>query len=261
MAQPIILVADPNPLTHRRVLEALSDVRLDIVTARDAQEAEKKAREAPIAVLLSATVLPRGNGYDLTRAIRALHPGVKAWLLSGGFEVYNVERARDAGVMGQLAKPISASLLRSTVSSVLDQSAPAEAAEAPPPAEASPQAVEDEAVDVPVEPLDGQGNYAPPTSVERIATFLPRDYVELPLVRVDPDVVGPALERAILEVLPEVVEVVLRRVLRTSSSFRDLVETAVDEAVREKLPALAERLVAERVRELAARGADDLDAL
>jgi hypothetical protein len=58
--------------------------------------------------------------------------------------------------------------------------------------------------------------YRPPTSSERIATFLPRDYEELPRVAVDPAVVGPAVEQAILEVLPEVVETVLRRTLETS---------------------------------------------
>ena len=73
--------------------------------------------------------------------------------------------------------------------------------------------------------------------------------------------IGPAIERAILEVLPEVVDVVLRRVLQSSSSFRDLVEVAVDEAVRAQVPAIAQRLVQERLSELAARGPDDAEHL
>jgi len=77
--------------------------------------------------------------------------------------------------------------------------------------------------------------YRPPTSSERIATFLPRDYEELPRVAVDPAVVGPAVEQAILEVLPEVVETVLRRTLETSGTLRDIVEAAVEEAVKKAI--------------------------
>lgn len=77
--------------------------------------------------------------------------------------------------------------------------------------------------------------YRPPTSSERIATFLPRDYDELPRVAVDPAVVGPAVEQAILEVLPEVVEAVLRRTLETSGTVRQIVEAAVEEAVKKAL--------------------------
>jgi DNA-binding response OmpR family regulator len=77
--------------------------------------------------------------------------------------------------------------------------------------------------------------YRPPTSRERIATFLPRDYDELPRVAVDPAVVGPAVEQAILEVLPEVVETVLRRTLETSGTLREIVDAAVEEAVKKAM--------------------------
>ena len=59
------------------------------------------------------------------------------------------------------------------------------------------------------EPPPARARFNGLTSQERIASILPRDYRELPLVQVDPEVVIPALERAVLEVLPEVVEAVL----------------------------------------------------
>jgi hypothetical protein len=94
---------------------------------------------------------------------------------------------------------------------------------------------------------------SPPISEERLATFLPRDYQDVPLVQVDPDVVGPAVERAILEVLPEVVEAVLRHALGSSTAFRNLVSAAVDESVRETLPDIAAKVVRERLALLEAR--------
>lgn len=271
MAQSLILVVDPNPLTHRRVVEALAELRLEIVCVRDAPEALARAAASPVAVLLASVLLPRGNGYDLVRAVRAQHPAASCFLLAGGFDVYNGDRARDAGVAGRIGKPVNSEGLRAQIIGILGAE-PAVASTAGPstvePA-ATPVSVEGP-VDVAVEALDGAEPaevaedttpYTAPTSSERIATFLPRDYAQIPLVRVDPTVVGPAMERAILEVLPEVVEVVLRRALHSSQTFRDLVETAVDDAVRAQLPAIAERLVAERVNELAARRADDVDAI
>jgi hypothetical protein len=70
---------------------------------------------------------------------------------------------------------------------------------------------------------------------------------------VDPDVISPAVERAILEVLPEVVEAVLRTALGSSNAFRDLVAAAVDESVREALPEIATRAVRERLAQLEER--------
>jgi Arc/MetJ family transcription regulator len=92
----------------------------------------------------------------------------------------------------------------------------------------------------------------PPVTEERLATFLPRDYRQVPLVQVDPEVVGPAVERAILEVLPEVVEAILRHALGSSTAFRELVSASVDEAVRDALPEVATRVVRERLAQLEA---------
>ena len=91
---------------------------------------------------------------------------------------------------------------------------------------------------------------APPPTEERFATIIPRDYKSHPLVSVDPDVVGPAMERAVLEVLPEVVEAVIRNAVASSPAFRDLVAVAVEEAVREMLPAIAAKAVRERIAEI-----------
>ncbi len=53
-----------------------------------------------------------------------------------------------------------------------------------------------------------------------------------------------------MEVLPEVVEAVLRQALVSSPAFRDLVSVAVEEAVRNQLPAIAARVVEARLAEI-----------
>jgi hypothetical protein len=60
-----------------------------------------------------------------------------------------------------------------------------------------------------------------------------------------------------MEVLPEVVESVMRRMLRTTPAFRDLVEVAVDEVVRDLLPTIAKQMVQDRLAELEGQEPED----
>ena len=271
MHQSHVLVVDPNPLILQRVKTALAGSEFGILSARDAIEAENCANGHEIAVVLSSTGLPRGNGYDLARSLLSEHPHAKIFLLSGGFEVYNRDRAEQAGVAGRISKPFSADGLRTRLEKILG---PLKAAEAAVSDDALPIRVPDEASHPPptngmsdvealpemltgsLEPLSDEpmpANYRPPGANERIAAIIPRDFRELPAPGASVEALKPALERAVMEVLPEVVEAVLRRALQTSPAFRDLVEVAVDEAVRAHLPTIARRVVQERLAEIEAQ--------
>jgi CheY-like chemotaxis protein len=242
MAQAVVLVVDSNPQTARRVEDVLEGSAYGVAVARDASEAATLAEAQEVAVVLTSISMPRGNGYELVRAIRERHPSAIGFLLTGGFEVINRNRAESAGVHGQISRPVSLEALRSALEPVLGSLDGVRSAvvEAPPAAPPPP-------------------DWRPTTSNERVATFLPRDKVSAPRVSVDPAVVGPAMEAAILEVLPEVVEALLRRSLDSSTAFRSMVETAVDEVVRERLPAMLTGLVQERLAEIQARSQGDAD--
>jgi len=247
-----VLVVDPNPATAQRVEAALHGVAYQVLAARTPAAALELVDGADVGLVLAAASLPGGSGYDFAAMVRERWPAASTILMTGGFEVYNADRASKAGVAGHLAKPFSESALRELVEKLVGplvtEPVPAPV-EAPPPAPA----------EVPPTPTEPTAPVAvplpsPPITEERLATFLPRDYREVPLVQVDPDVVGPAVERAILEVLPEVVEAVLRHALGSSTAFRDLVAAAVDESVRETLPDIAAKVVRERLALLEARG-------
>lgn len=253
MAPSYVLVVDPSPTTARRVEEALRGSELSVLSARDATEATAVAEGSDIAVVLSSASLPRGNGYDLARALRERHPAAAVFLLAGGFEVFNAQRATDAGVIGQIRKPFTVESIRASLEQALGPiPARSNGVSAEPSAEMAELGLDQ------LEPLDEhsasssalpRASARPPASDERVATFIPRDYQQLEPVAVDPEVVGPAMERAILEVLPVVVQRLLRHNLSASPDFRDLVEQAVAEAVRTQLRELVEDTVRERVRE------------
>lgn len=253
MPHSYVLVVDPNPTTARRVEESLRGAGYGFLSARDATEAAAAAEGMDLAVVLASASLPRGNGYDLARSLRERHPAAAVFLLAGGFEVYNAQRAADAGVIGQIRKPFSTEGLRAHLEQVLGplgSGAGAPAAEPAELTELAESALEPLVATTPVvTPPAPRVPGRPPASDERVATFLPRDYQQIEPVAVDPQVVGPAMERAILEVLPIVVQRVLRHSLVAAPEFRDLIEVAVDEAVRAQLPEIVERVVRERLRE------------
>lgn len=255
-----VLVVDPNPTTLSRVESAFQGSAYSILSARDAVEAEDRANGQDISLILSSTGLPRGNGYDLARTLLADHPSAKVFLMSGGFEVYNRARAEQAGVAGRISKPFSADGLRARLESVIGPFQPedpegddfyAPSSDAFPPSSAPPAALEIDLTD-PIRPLDAPAGYTPPLEEERVATIVPRDYQETPARGASMASLEPAVEAAVLEVLPEVVEAVLRRMMQTSTAFRDLVEVAVDESVRAHLPSIARRVIRERIAEIEA---------
>lgn len=250
MSLPAVIVVDPNPATHRRFAEAFPHAAWTVHIARDAREAAEVAAREPVLLALLSASLPGGSGYQLAADLAAAHPTATVLLMTGGYEVYNKARAAAAGVAGHLAKPFTSAGLQELVASTLGPLPAAAPAEAPaPPVAAAP--VEPE-VPPPAPVAQEVPPHAPLTTPERIATILPRDYADVPVVAVDPEVVSPALERAVLEVLPEVVEAVLRQALQGSPAFRDLVSVAVSEAVAESLPAIATRVVEARLAEIEA---------
>ncbi len=272
-----VLVVDASPLSARRVQEALRGTGLRLVVAASATEAEVAIEAGGIAVALAALSFPGGNGYDLARSVKTRSPEAVVFLLCGGFEVFNGERADLVGVYGRINRPFTVDTLIRHLEAALGplaaspadptasapefdpvphaRRAPTDAAAPVPDNADSIQAYDGPIAPAPEPPL-ASGAPRPAVGDERLASFLPREWRSHPPVRVDPEVIGPALERAILEVLPEVVEVLLTKALTRSPALRDLIEVAVDEAVRAQIGPIARRVIRERLAEIEAGGED-----
>lgn len=236
MSRKTVLVVDPNPANHRRAQEAFHGSGFPMLFAKSQADAESACQGQSVDLILSAVRLPKGTGYDLARSLRERFPAALVFLMAGGFDVYDAARAAESGVDGKIAVPFTAASLRLRVEQAIGPMALGL-----PEISTSDLAPMDEAVsyDAPLPTYDGpladsEAQPVPDTD-QRMASFLPRDFRQPEPVAVDPAVVGPALERAILEVLPEVVEGVLRNTLVSSPDFRDLVATAVEKAVRDEL--------------------------
>jgi DNA-binding NarL/FixJ family response regulator len=266
----VVLVVDPLAQTSQRVAQALVGTRLEIRTARDPTDAEVILDREVVSAVFTAVVLPGGNPYDLTRSVHARHPEAAVFLVSGGFDVVNHERAAEAGIAGRLSRPFTSEAVRRALEGALGPLTGDPSAES---SELGEETLDPASVEALGEvesqllqstlPMAGpavaaaprlvtapEPLAAPPIADERRASFLPRDWRTLPPVQVDPEVVGPAMERAILAILPEVVEILLNKAITTSPAFREMVEVAVEAALREELPGIARKVIRERMAEI-----------
>lgn len=244
MSRKTALVAHPSPAVLQSVQAALQGLDVAVVHAPDGR---RPGQPGPLDIVFVGLRLHGGaSGYELARQLREAHPAALVLLVAGAMEVVDRARVDASGADGVLYPPITAKVIRARLEATLGPIAPgpvgsgpagghgpgpaaAGAALAPGTSRAGSSLAPESALSPsPVPP--------PMPSDERLATFLPREFRPTEPVTVDPALVGPALERAILEVLPEVVEAVLRNALVTSPTFRDQVRAAVDRAVAEQLP-------------------------
>ncbi len=243
-----VLVVHPDPVTHRKVDQALVQTGFLVLHNRGSEGLDEVLVDQQVHVVLSAITLDGSNGYDLSRELRDRFPAALILLLAGGFEVYNVERAGACGVDGRLGVPFTPISLRAILEEKLGPLPRQAGGESETSAEVSGrfEANFEGGRTQPVGQGLGGGRPTPPISEERLASFLPRDHRPAKVVTVDPLVVGPALERAVLDVLPEVVEGALRTALSSSPEFRQMVAEAVSEVLATRLPEIADRVLAQQ---------------
>jgi DNA-binding NarL/FixJ family response regulator len=101
-----VLIADDHRL-FAEALEAIlsGDERIELVgLAADGEEAVRLAEEKKPDVVLMDISMPRMDGVDAAKAIRAENDDVGILMLTGSSERSDVDRARQAGAAGYVTK-------------------------------------------------------------------------------------------------------------------------------------------------------------
>src|SRR5262245_15615339 len=135
-----LLLADDSVTIQKVVGITFANEDVELVTVDNGDDALVKARQVKPDLVLADIGMPGLTGYELCAAIRR-DPNlshVPVLLLTGTFETYDENRAREVGASGHIAKPFEAQALVDRVFQLLAQAKPLPAA-APAPAPA-PQA-------------------------------------------------------------------------------------------------------------------------
>ena len=107
-AAPRILVVEDNPLNLELVTDMLSDEGYVVLQAEDESTAVRLARDERPNLILMDIQLPGADGLEITRKLRA-DPGtagIPIVALTAHAMRGEEEKARDAGCVGFLTKPL-----------------------------------------------------------------------------------------------------------------------------------------------------------
>jgi CheY-like chemotaxis protein len=128
-----LLLADDSVTIQKVVGISFASEDIQLVTVDNGTAAVGKAKEIRPDIVLADVVMPGLNGYEVCRQIKA-DPKLRhvpVLLLTGTFEAFDENRAREAGSDGHITKPFEAQALVDLVNAKLAASAPpAEAAAA-----------------------------------------------------------------------------------------------------------------------------------
>ena len=108
-----ILLADDSVTIQKVVELTFLDEDFRVVSFGNGSDAIARLAELRPDVVLADVHMPGADGYEVCAAARAALPGLPVLLLVGTFEVFDAQRAAEAGAAGHLKKPFdSQELLR-----------------------------------------------------------------------------------------------------------------------------------------------------
>ncbi|HTO05757.1 MAG TPA: response regulator [Myxococcota bacterium] len=129
-----LLLADDSVTIQKVVGITFANEDVELVTVDNGDDALTRARQVKPDLVLADIGMPGLNGYELCAAIRR-DPNlaqVPVLLLTGTFETYDENRAREVGASGHIAKPFEAQALVDRVFQLLAQAKTASAAQPKP---------------------------------------------------------------------------------------------------------------------------------
>lgn len=124
---PRVLVVDDHPVNREVARIMLGALGCEVIEACDGLEALDRVQSAPLDLVLMDVRMPRMDGLEATRRIRAMggEPGTIAIVaMTADAMPEDVERCLGAGMNAHLAKPISQAALWDAVSRALSGALP-----------------------------------------------------------------------------------------------------------------------------------------
>ena len=121
LARKRVLVAEDADVVREALKHALEMAGLEVVTARDGAEALEYARSKHFDLVSTDVMMPRLDGYGLTRALRATpeYARTPIVMVSSKDQRVDVLRGYDAGVDAYVTKPADVHALLRTIDELL----------------------------------------------------------------------------------------------------------------------------------------------
>jgi len=115
-----ILVVEDSPTTRRQITEILESAGYEVITAGDGEAALELVREHHPELVVLDIVLPKKNGYQVCRNIKAdPELAIKVMMLTAKDQEKDRIWGQRQGADGYLSKPVNSDLLLATVADMI----------------------------------------------------------------------------------------------------------------------------------------------
>ena len=117
----VLLLADDSVVIQKLVGLSFANEDIEVITTDNGDDALTRAREVDPDVVLADVMMPGKNGYEVCEALKAdVRLGhVPVLLLTGTFEAFDEDRAREVGSDGHITKPFETQALVERVTGLL----------------------------------------------------------------------------------------------------------------------------------------------
>jgi CheY-like chemotaxis protein len=117
VTRPLVLFAEDDATARSIARRVIQNLKRGIITAKDGEEALKIARELVPELVITDALMPKLDGREVARIIKAEMPNTKVVVITG---LYKDRRYRDEamdkfGVDDYIAKPVTPAALRDIV--------------------------------------------------------------------------------------------------------------------------------------------------
>jgi len=117
-----VLVADDDPTQLQFIATTLRRLKMEVVTATDGEEAIAKLQEGVFDLVVTDFKMPKKNGLDVLRAVKALHPQTLVILATAFATIETAVEAMREGAFNVLIKPFSPQILEINLQKAEEQS-------------------------------------------------------------------------------------------------------------------------------------------
>ncbi len=126
-----ILIVDDETNVRLVLQTALASAGYAVIEAEDGQAALKRLRDTPCSLILLDLRMPKMDGMELLRRLRALGNAIPVVMLTAHGSIHDAVEAMKLGAIDFLTKPITPDALRRAVAEVIERQA-VPAAQPPP---------------------------------------------------------------------------------------------------------------------------------
>ena len=118
-----ILFVDDEEILVDVVAKMIASLGYEVVSRKSSIEALETFRKEPqrFDLVITDQSMPKMTGYDLSKKLIEIKPGLPVILCTGYSETVSFEKAKDAGIKEFIVKPIGRKELAEIIRNVLDE--------------------------------------------------------------------------------------------------------------------------------------------